>query len=205
MGLAKSSAAIASGHQRRRSITIAGVSYAAVPDTYFVRRAAQRAMAGVRRPGRGVRAKAGLNRVVLDAGFGLLDRLIAEKAEEAARVVVRVEAKFSSQTCSRCGHVSARSRRRRRFLVRALWAKRPRGRQCGAGDPPASAVGALEKAGCRCGAGWATRCCLRHSQRKCAGVFGALAWNRRSRSRSARAVSRCSAGLARDKLRRDSG
>ena len=62
-----------------------------------------------------MRAKAALNRVVLDAGFGLLDRLIAEKAEEAARMVVRVEARFSSQTCSRCGHVSARSRRRRRF------------------------------------------------------------------------------------------
>ena len=66
-------------------------------------------------PGTHVRAKAALNRVVLDAGFGLLDRLIAEKAEEAARMVVRVEARFSSQTCSRCGHVSARSRRRRRF------------------------------------------------------------------------------------------
>ena len=79
-------------------------------------RAMTRSAAGtVETPGRGVRAKAGLNRVVLDAGFGLLDRLIAEKAEEAARVVVRVEAKFSSQTCSRCGHVSARSRRRRRF------------------------------------------------------------------------------------------
>ena len=79
-------------------------------------RAMTRSAAGtLAAPGRHVRAKAGLNRVVLDAGFGLLDRLIAEKAEEAARMVVRVEARFSSQTCSRCGHVSARSRRRRRF------------------------------------------------------------------------------------------
>ncbi|HEY5425712.1 MAG TPA: transposase [Candidatus Tumulicola sp.] len=67
------------------------------------------------RPGVNVRAKSGLNRVMLDAGFGLLDRMLTEKAEEAARVVVRVDARFSSQTCSRCGYVCARSRWRRRF------------------------------------------------------------------------------------------
>jgi len=67
------------------------------------------------RPGVNVRAKSGLNRVMLDAGFGLLDRMLTEKAEEAARVVVRVDPRFSSQTCSRCGYVCARSRWRRRF------------------------------------------------------------------------------------------
>ncbi|HEY1653691.1 MAG TPA: transposase [Candidatus Tumulicola sp.] len=80
-----------------------------------VRAMTRSARGTVEAPGVNVRAKAGLNRVVLDAGFGLLDRLIAEKAEEAARVVVRVAARFSSQTCSRCGYVCARSRRRRRF------------------------------------------------------------------------------------------
>ncbi len=69
----------------------------------------------VERPGVNVRAKSGLNRALLDAGFGLLERLVSEKAKEAARVVVRVEARFSSQTCSRCGYVCARSRWRRRF------------------------------------------------------------------------------------------
>jgi putative transposase len=66
-------------------------------------------------PGRNVRAKAGLNRVVLDSGFGLLRQLIVAKAEEAARTVVEVAARFSSQECSRCGHVARESRRRRRF------------------------------------------------------------------------------------------
>jgi len=37
------------------------------------------------------------------------------KAEEAARTVVEVDARFSSQECSRCGHVARESRRRRRF------------------------------------------------------------------------------------------
>jgi putative transposase len=66
-------------------------------------------------PGSHVRAKAALNRRILDSGFGQLERAIAEKAEEAARVVVRVDARFSSQECSRCGHVARGSRRRRRF------------------------------------------------------------------------------------------
>jgi len=67
------------------------------------------------KPGRNVAAKAGLNRAILDASFGQSERLITEKAEEAARAIVRVDARFSSQECSRCGHVARESRRRRRF------------------------------------------------------------------------------------------
>lgn len=66
------------------------------------------------RPGRHVAAKAGLNRVILDSGLGLLRAMIVAKAEEAARTVVEVDARFSSQ-CSRCGHIAHESRRRRRF------------------------------------------------------------------------------------------
>jgi putative transposase len=62
-----------------------------------------------------VRAKASLNRLVLDSGFGLLRQMIVAKAEEAARTVVEVDARFSSQTCSHCAHVASESRRRRRF------------------------------------------------------------------------------------------
>ena len=73
------------------------------------------ARGSVERPGRNVRAKAALNRVVLDSGFGLLRQMIVAKAEEAARAVVEVDSRFSSQECSRCGHVARESRRRRRF------------------------------------------------------------------------------------------
>jgi putative transposase len=72
------------------------------------------ALRSAEKPGRNVAAKAGLNRVVLDAGFGLLDQMIVAKAESAARTVIRVDARFSSQECSRCGHVASESRRRRR-------------------------------------------------------------------------------------------
>jgi putative transposase len=81
------------------------------------------ARGSVERPGRNVRAKASLNRVMLDSGFGLLRQMIVAKAEEAARTVVEVDARFSSQECTHCGHVASESRRRRRFrCVRCSYA-----------------------------------------------------------------------------------
>ncbi|HLY01469.1 MAG TPA: transposase [Candidatus Cybelea sp.] len=73
------------------------------------------AKGSVQCPGRNVRAKAGLNRVVLDSGFGLLRQMIVAKAEEAARTVVEVDCRFSSRECSHCGHIARESRRGRRF------------------------------------------------------------------------------------------
>ena len=70
----------------------------------------------VEKPGRNVAAKSGLNRALLDAGFGILRRLIGEKAESAVRRVIDVEARYSSQECSKCGTIAAKSRRRRRFV-----------------------------------------------------------------------------------------
>jgi putative transposase len=80
-----------------------------------LRRMTSSAKGTAEKPGRNVAAKAGLNRVMLDAGFGLLEQMIVAKAESAARTVVRVNARFSSQECSRCGHVASESRRRRRY------------------------------------------------------------------------------------------
>lgn len=64
----------------------------------------------VEAPGRRVRAKAGLNRALLDAGLSMLVTLIREKAENAARTVVSVDPRYTSQTCAECGHVAAESR-----------------------------------------------------------------------------------------------
>lgn len=61
-------------------------------------------------PGANVAAKAGLNRALLDAGLGMLVTLIREKAERAARVVVGVDPKFTSQTCAACGFRAAENR-----------------------------------------------------------------------------------------------
>ncbi len=68
------------------------------------------AKGSIEEPGRNVAAKAGLNRALLDAGFGTIAQLIAEKAESAARSVIYVDPKYTSQTCTACGHVASKNR-----------------------------------------------------------------------------------------------
>ena len=58
-------------------------------------------------PGRNVRQKAGLNRGILGSGWGLLVRRLADKAPGR---VEKVRPAFTSQRCSACGQVDARSR-----------------------------------------------------------------------------------------------
>jgi transposase len=58
-------------------------------------------------PGRGVRAKAGLNREILRSGWGLLVRRLEEKAPGR---VEKVKPHYTSQRCSACGRVDRGSR-----------------------------------------------------------------------------------------------
>lgn len=62
----------------------------------------------------GAGAKAGLNRSILDAGWGLFLGILAQKAESAARRVIPVNARDTSRTCppaiGGCGHVAKENR-----------------------------------------------------------------------------------------------
>ncbi len=58
-------------------------------------------------PGRNVRAKAGLNRGILAAGWGLLVRRLADKAPGR---VEKIKPHYTSQRCSACGQVDRDSR-----------------------------------------------------------------------------------------------
>jgi putative transposase len=58
-------------------------------------------------PGRNVAQKAGLNRGILASGWGLLVRRLEEKAPGR---IEKVSPAFTSQRCSVCGHVDAKSR-----------------------------------------------------------------------------------------------
>lgn len=55
-------------------------------------------------------AKAGLNRSILDAGWGQFLRILANKAESAGRHVIEVDARNTSRTCPECGHVARANR-----------------------------------------------------------------------------------------------
>jgi putative transposase len=58
----------------------------------------------------GAAAKAGLNRSILDAGWGLFFGILAQKAESAARRVIPVNARNTSRECPECGYTSAENR-----------------------------------------------------------------------------------------------
>ena len=58
----------------------------------------------------GAAAKAGLNKSILDAGWGVFLDVLRAKAESAGRVVVEVDPRHTSQRCSQCGHVAAGNR-----------------------------------------------------------------------------------------------
>jgi putative transposase len=61
-------------------------------------------------PGVNVAAKSGLNRSILDAGWGQFTGILAGKAEEAGRRIVRVDPRYTSITCHQCGAKCARPR-----------------------------------------------------------------------------------------------
>ncbi|WP_316528155.1 RNA-guided endonuclease InsQ/TnpB family protein [Kitasatospora brasiliensis] len=58
----------------------------------------------------GAAAKAGLNRSVSDAGWGVFLTILHAKAESAGREVIVVDPRNTSRTCPRCGHVAKENR-----------------------------------------------------------------------------------------------
>jgi putative transposase len=64
----------------------------------------------VETPGRNVAAKSGLNRSILDAGWGVFLTILAAKAESAGRTLIAVHPANTSRTCARCGHCVAENR-----------------------------------------------------------------------------------------------
>ncbi|MEU3165111.1 transposase [Streptosporangium sp. NPDC006930] len=61
-------------------------------------------------PGTNVAQKAGLNRSILDAGWGVFLTILADKAESAGRELIAVNPANTSRTCARCGHVAKENR-----------------------------------------------------------------------------------------------
>ncbi|RYE80247.1 MAG: transposase [Myxococcales bacterium] len=62
-------------------------------------------------PGKNVVQKRGLNRSILQMGWGQFVTLLEQKATTYGSKVVRVPAAYSSQTCAACGHVDSNNRK----------------------------------------------------------------------------------------------
>jgi putative transposase len=61
-------------------------------------------------PGVNVAAKAGLNRSILDAGWGVFLLILAAKAESAGRMTIAVDPRNTSRTCPACMHCAKENR-----------------------------------------------------------------------------------------------
>lgn len=58
----------------------------------------------------GAASKAGLNRAISDAGWGVFLTILTSKAESAGREVIAVDPRNTSRTCPGCGHVAKENR-----------------------------------------------------------------------------------------------
>lgn len=65
----------------------------------------------IENPGKNVRAKAALNRLISDEAWNLFETLLAYKMEWRGGTVAHVDPKHTSQMCSQCGHTSKKNRR----------------------------------------------------------------------------------------------
>lgn len=63
----------------------------------------------------GAASKAGLNRSILDAGWGVFLGILAHKAESAGRGLIPVDPRNTSRTCPECGHVDGENRDGEKF------------------------------------------------------------------------------------------
>lgn len=61
-------------------------------------------------PGKNVAAKSGLNKAILDQGWGEFRRQLQYKLNWSGGVLIPVPAHYTSQTCPACGHVAKESR-----------------------------------------------------------------------------------------------
>jgi len=65
----------------------------------------------IENPGKNVKAKSGLNRSILEQGWSLFQLFLEYKMLWKGGKVIYVDPKYTSQKCSRCGHISKDNRK----------------------------------------------------------------------------------------------
>ncbi len=62
-------------------------------------------------PGQNVKAKSGLNRSILQQSWGKFFKMLEYKLKRNGGELIKVDPKYSSQTCPKCGHISKENRK----------------------------------------------------------------------------------------------
>jgi putative transposase len=94
----------------QHSTTIAQNHGTVVVEALKVRAMSASAKGTAAEPGKMVRQKAGLNRAILDQGWGMFRIMLAYKLARRGGQLIEVPAAYTSQTCAACGVVDARNR-----------------------------------------------------------------------------------------------
>ncbi|MEU6996737.1 transposase [Nonomuraea sp. NPDC046570] len=81
-----------------------------VPEDLKIGNMTRSASGTIEAPGRNVAPKSGLNRSILDAGWGVFLTILSHKAESAGRELIAVNPANTSRTCARCGHCARENR-----------------------------------------------------------------------------------------------
>ena len=63
------------------------------------------------KPGKSVKAKSGLNRSILKEGWYMFLRMLEYKYDWYGKEFIKVDPKFTSQICSKCGFKSKKNRK----------------------------------------------------------------------------------------------
>lgn len=71
----------------------------------------------IEEPGSRVAQKAGLNRAILNVGWHSFEQKLGYKMEEFGGLIIKVDPRNTSRTCSGCGHVDAKSRKNQAAFV----------------------------------------------------------------------------------------
>jgi len=65
----------------------------------------------IENPGKNIKAKSGLNRSILQQSWGKFFEMLEYKLKTNGGELIRVDPKYSSQTCPKCGHISKENRK----------------------------------------------------------------------------------------------
>jgi putative transposase len=75
------------------------------------------ASGSIKEPGQKVSQKSGLNKAILNIGWNRISVFLAYKAQRAGKIVFKINPKFTSQECSRCGNTHSDNRPEQELFV----------------------------------------------------------------------------------------
>ncbi|MDM1345128.1 MULTISPECIES: RNA-guided endonuclease TnpB family protein [Acinetobacter] len=68
------------------------------------------AQGSIEKKGKNVKAKSGLNKSILDQGWSMLVGMLGYKQQWRGGLLVKIDPRYTSQTCSSCGHIAKENR-----------------------------------------------------------------------------------------------